>query len=112
MTPGRFGVTKPGSCHVTERVVRCTMAVMARRSTTVRLDEDLLSAVEDAAARAGKSPQDIIASAVRARFTAEQVLDELWAGLSDSDLTEEGSLDLAYSELRAMRAESDHQAAS
>lgn len=85
---------------------------MGRRSTTVRLDDDLLAAIEHAAARAGKNPEDIIASAIRARFAAEPVLDDLWARLGDRHLTVQESLDLAYSELRAMRAESDHLTAS
>lgn len=85
---------------------------MGRRATTVQLDDALLDAVEAAAARTGQSPESIIENAVRARFAAEQTIDDLWARLGASDLSDDESLDLAYGELRAMRADRDHKAAS
>lgn len=85
---------------------------MGRRATTVQLDEELLSAVEEVAKRSGQTADSIIENAVRARFAAEEVLDHLWARLAAGDLTDQDSLALAYSELRAMRADRDHKAAS
>lgn len=58
-----------------------------------------------AAARTGETSDEIVEDAVRARFDADRVLDDVWARIGESDLTEQESLDLAYSELRAMRVE-------
>lgn len=84
---------------------------MARRATTISLDDETLAAVEDTAARTGTSPQEVIEDAVRVRFALQGVLDQVWCRLADSDLTEDGSLDVAYTELRAMRAERGGEAA-
>jgi hypothetical protein len=75
---------------------------MARRPTTVRLDEKLLSEVHAAAQRAGASDDDVIEEAVR-RFVGLEVLDELW---TRNHLGEDEAMELAVSELRAMRSES------
>jgi hypothetical protein len=75
---------------------------MARRPTTVRLDEKLLSEVHAAATRVGASDDDVIEEAVR-RFVGLEVLDELWA---HNHLGEEEAMELAVSELRALRSES------
>jgi len=73
---------------------------MARRPTTVRLDEKLLSEVHAAVKRIGISDDDVIEEAVR-RFVGLEVLDEPW---SRNHLAEDQAMELAVSELRAMRS--------
>ena len=76
---------------------------MAKAKTTVYLDEDILRATRVAAARRGKRDSEVFEDALRAYLRLD-VIDRI---RSRSDLTEEEALQLAYSELRAMRAERD-----
>ncbi len=78
---------------------------MSLRATTVEFDDELLAAVDAAATRAGTSRDQVIRDAVRARFATDEVVRTMWARIGEGDLSEQESLDLAYSELRAMRAE-------
>lgn len=81
------------------------MESMSRRSTTVSLDDELIAAVEAAAARSGKSRDEVIEDAIRSRLATEDVVLEIRARIGEGDLSEQESLDLAYQELKAMRAE-------
>lgn len=76
---------------------------MAKAKTTVYLDEDVLRATRVAAARRGKRDSEVLEDALRA-YLRLGVVDRI---RSRSDLTEEEALELAYSELRAMRTERD-----
>ena len=85
---------------------------MPRRPTTVNLDADLLAAVEAAASRTNTTSDEVIEEAVRGRFAAEEALRQVWSRLRGSELTEAEALELAYTELRALRAERHGKAAS
>lgn len=76
---------------------------MAKAKTTVYLDEDILRATRVAAARHGKRDSEVVEEALRS-YLGLEVIDRI---RSRSNLTEEEALELAYSELRAMRAERD-----
>ena len=72
---------------------------MARKKTTVYVDEDILRAARVMAARTGKRDSDIFEEALRA-YTALGIAREVWKA---SDLSEEAALELAYDELHAVR---------
>lgn len=72
---------------------------MARKKTTVYVEEDLLRNARVAAARAGKRDSDILEDALRS-YLGIEVLDRVWAR---SDLTEDQALRLAYDELHKER---------
>jgi hypothetical protein len=73
---------------------------MVRRMgrASVLVDERLLRAVKALAARTGKSEDEVIDAALR-RYLALGA-----AGAEDEGLDEDEALQLAYDELRAMRA--------
>jgi hypothetical protein len=75
------------------------LRLMAKRKTTVYLDEDLLRDAQIQAARAGKRDSELIEEAVRS-YLGLDVLDEVW---SRSDLDEDSALKLAYEALDASR---------
>ncbi|HUP68569.1 MAG TPA: ribbon-helix-helix protein, CopG family [Acidimicrobiales bacterium] len=89
---------------------------MARRRTTVELDEQLLDAADAEAERTGRSEDDVIEDALRRHFDGRRasVVDEVWARNAGDALSEDEALTLARSELRAMRQERgvDDKAAS
>ncbi len=72
---------------------------MAKRKTTVYLDENVLRAARIRAARTGQKDSELIESAIRS-YLGLDVLDEVW---SRSDLDEESALRLAYEALEAAR---------
>lgn len=72
---------------------------MAKRKTTVYLDEDVLREARIQAARTGKKDSELIESAIRS-YLGLDVLDDVW---SRSDLDEESALQLAYEALEATR---------
>ena len=71
------------------------------RTTTVSLDEKLMTEVHEAAQRSGLSDDEVIEQALR-RFVGLEVLDELW---SRNHLSEAEAMEIATSELRALRSE-------
>jgi Arc/MetJ family transcription regulator len=77
---------------------------MARRKTTVYLDEDVLRQTKVAAARSGKHDYEIVEAALR-RYLGLEVADRVWARNAATALDADEALALAYAELRAMRAE-------
>jgi hypothetical protein len=75
---------------------------MARTRTTVTLDEDVFRAVKVKAARTGKRDSEVIEESLR-RDLGLDALAEIWDKVTPAD--ESQGLDLAASELRAMRKE-------
>jgi hypothetical protein len=79
---------------------------MARRKTTVYLDEGLLRQTKVAAARAGKREYEVIEAALQ-QYLGLDVLDRVWARNAADPLDPDEALALAYKELDAFRAERD-----
>lgn len=73
--------------------------VMARKKTTVYVEEDLLRSTRVMAAREGKRDSDIVEEALRS-YLGVDVLERVW---SRSDLDESQALELAYEELHRSR---------
>jgi hypothetical protein len=76
---------------------------MKRRATAVTLDDELLSAVEAAAARERTSVDEIVERALRSQFAAEQAMRRVLDRPRESDPGEEVAMSLAQAELRAVR---------
>ena len=72
---------------------------IARRKTTVYLDEDVIRASRVLAARTGQHEYEIVNAALRS-FLGLAAVERVWAR---SQLTDEEAGALAYGELRAMR---------
>ena len=72
---------------------------VARKKTTLYIDEMLLRSMQVLAARQGKRDSDVVEAALR-KYLGFDVLDRVRAR---SDLTEEEAMKLAYEELHAMR---------
>ena len=87
--------------------------MMPKTKTTVYLDADVLRSTRVAAARAGKRDSEIVEEALRS-YLFGGVLDSIWARQREQglELSEEEALELAYSELRAMREERDRPSAA
>lgn len=77
------------------------MGTVARRKTTVYIDDDLLRAAKVSAARAGKKDYEVFEEALRA-YLGLDVLEAVWAR---SDLSEKEAMALAYREIHQMRRE-------
>ena len=75
---------------------------MARRKTTVYIDEELLRAAKIEAARTDRSDSDVIEDALR-RMLQLEVADRIWARNSAQPLTADQALTIAYGELDAAR---------
>ncbi len=75
---------------------------MAKKKTTVYIDEDLLRAAKVMAARNGVREYQILEDALR-RYLGWEGIRNAW---SRSDLSEDQALDLAYEELHAARRSS------
>ncbi len=72
---------------------------MARRKTTVYLDEDLLRAAKVRAARTGQKEYEVFEAALK-EFLGFGILERTRAR---SELSEEQALTMAYEEIHAMR---------
>ena len=75
------------------------MGHMAKRKTTVYLDEEVLRSARIQAARTGRRDSELIEAAIRS-YLGLDVLDEIWAR---SDLDEEAALKLGSEALDAAR---------
>jgi Ribbon-helix-helix protein, copG family len=75
---------------------------MARRKTTVYVDEDLLRAARIEAARSGRSDSDVFEDALR-RLLRLDVADRVWARNAAQPLDADEALALAYEELSLAR---------
>ena len=80
---------------------------MARRPTTIEVDEQLLDALRRAAADDGVAPDDLVEEALRRYFGLRglAVLDELTEKRRGPELTEDEAMALAVAEVRAVRAQ-------
>jgi hypothetical protein len=76
---------------------------MAKRKSTIYVDEEVLRAARVYAARTDSRDSDVVESALR-RFLGLELLDR------GPDMAEHDAYDIAYSELRAARAEDSRQA--
>jgi hypothetical protein len=74
---------------------------MAKTRTTVTLEEGTLRAVKIRAARTGKRESQVIEEALRRDF---DWLEDVWSRVKNP-IGEKEAMELAYSELRAMREE-------
>jgi Ribbon-helix-helix protein, copG family len=72
---------------------------MARRKTTVYVDEELLRGIKVMAARTDRSDSEV-ETAIR-RYLGLEVLTRIWA--ERGDLAEDEALALAYEEIDAVR---------
>lgn len=75
---------------------------MARRKTTVSIEESLLRAAKVAAAREGKPDYVIFEEALRQRLGFD-LLDRLRAGFADLKLSEEEAMEIAVRESKVVR---------
>lgn len=74
---------------------------MARRKTTVYIEDELLKAAKVMAARNGKHEYEVFEDALKKHMGLE-LLDRIW---QQNDMDEDEAMKLAYDELHAMRAE-------
>ena len=77
------------------------MRKMSRKKVTFYLDEGVLRAARVRAARSDRRDSEIVEDALRA-YLGFDAVERVWAR---SDLGEEKAMQLALSELHAMRAE-------
>ncbi|GEM_PF-1706835 len=77
---------------------------MAKVKTTMYVDQDVLREIRVAAARRGRPVSELIDDALR-ESTLIGLLERVWA--RNADLSEADAMELANSELRAMRVERD-----
>jgi hypothetical protein len=79
---------------------------MARRKTTVYIEESLLRAAKIAAARSGKREYEVFEEALRRHLGFTEVVEGIWAGISPEEApSEEEAARIAAEELAAVRAE-------
>jgi Arc/MetJ family transcription regulator len=72
---------------------------MAKKKTTVYIDDALLKAAKVLAARTGKKEYEVVEEALRG-YLGLGVLEKIW---NRSELTEKEALEIAYKELHAAR---------
>lgn len=77
------------------------MSASRKKKVTFYLDEDVLRAARVSAARSDRRDSEVVEEALRA-FLGFDVVERVWAR---SDLDENDALQLAVSELHAMRDE-------
>ncbi|MGH9223349.1 MAG: hypothetical protein ACRD2W_06095, partial [Acidimicrobiales bacterium] len=79
---------------------------MARKKTTVYIDETLLRAAKIAAARDGKREYEVFEEALREHLGLGGALNRIWAGIAPGTApSEEEAARIAAEELAALRAE-------
>lgn len=79
---------------------------MARKKTTVYIDEALLRAAKVAAARSGKHDYEVFEDALRRHLGFTGAVERIWAGISPEEApSEEEAARIAAEELAAARAE-------
>ncbi|HEY5855564.1 MAG TPA: hypothetical protein VIW24_16325 [Aldersonia sp.] len=78
---------------------------MARKKTTVYIDEALLRAAKVAAARSGKHEYEVFEDALRRHLGLAVAVERIWAGISPHEApNEEEAASIAAEELSAVRA--------
>ena len=75
---------------------------MPKTRTTLTVDEDVMRAVRIKAARTGKRDSEVIEDSLRRDLGLDE-LERIWANVKPAPYKE--GLELAYSELHAMRRE-------
>jgi len=90
----------------------CYDGDMARRKTTVYIDEELLTAAKVAAARSHKHEYEVFEDALRRHLGLQEVVERVWSSLGTDAPSEEESLRLAREELAAVRAAARDRQAS
>lgn len=84
---------------------------MAKKKTTVYIDERLLRAVKIVAARSGKREYEVFEEALQRHLGLLDTLERIWAGIAPEDaLSDEEAAKVAAEELAALRAERDRDA--
>jgi hypothetical protein len=85
---------------------------MARKKTTVYIDEALLRAAKVAAARSGKREYEVFEEALRRHLGLTEAVERIWSRISPEEApSEQEAAQLADEELAAARAErSRHRA--
>ncbi len=79
---------------------------MARKKTTVYIDETLLRAVKVAAAPSGKREHEVFEEALRKQLGLTEAVERIWARIgSEVAPSEEEAARVAAKELAAVRAE-------
>ncbi|MDA8399378.1 MAG: hypothetical protein M0008_04925 [Actinomycetota bacterium] len=79
---------------------------MARKKTTVYIDETLLRAAKVAAARSGKREYEVFEEALRKHLGLTEAVERIWARIgSEVAPSEEEAARVAAEELAAVRAE-------
>jgi hypothetical protein len=83
------------------------MEGMARRPTTITIDEALLDAAQTVAEQSGTTADAVIEAALRRHLALVRpsVVDQVWARQGARPLSAEEAMKLAYAELDAIRAE-------
>lgn len=72
---------------------------MAKKKTTIYVDDELLRGARVVAARSGKKDYEVFEEALRS-YLGMETLEKAWGR---SDLTEDEALDLAYREVHVDR---------
>ena len=80
---------------------------MAKRPTTLELEEALLEATRAEARQTGRSESEVVEDVLRQHFESLQasVTDDVWSRNGADSLTGDDALTLAYDELKEMRRE-------
>jgi hypothetical protein len=83
------------------------MESVARRPTTITIDEALLDAAQTVAEQSGTTADEVIEAALRRHLALirPSVVEEVWARQGARPLSAEEAMTLAYAELDALRAE-------
>jgi hypothetical protein len=80
--------------------------IMARKKTTVYIEESLLRAAKIAAARSGKRVYEIFEEALSRHLGFTRAVENIWTGISPKDApTEQEAAQIAAEELAVARAE-------
>jgi hypothetical protein len=79
---------------------------VARKKTTVYIDEALLRAAKVAAARSGKHEYEVFEEALRKHLGLGDAVERIWSGINPEEApSEEEAARVAAEELAAVRAE-------
>ena len=84
----------------------CQDGGMARKKTTVYIDEALLRAAKVEAARSGRREYEVFEEALRQHLSLAGVVGRIWSGISSGEApSDEEAARIATGELAAVRAE-------
>lgn len=97
-------------CHRHFSVIQpfCQNGFMARKKTTIYVDESLLRAAKVAAARSGKREYEIFEDALQAHLGFTETVERVWASISTEEApSAEEAARIAAEELAVARADRD-----